>query len=106
MPTVFVVSKSSHDFSGAKKFGKIVYLSEGAMNRYQINNMVRQFEAKLENSSPTDFILPCGLSMMNSIACALFALKHGRLNILLFKKGHYVERNMVFKNEEGGTDGV
>jgi hypothetical protein len=100
MPTVFVVSKSAHDFSEARRFGKLVYLSEGAMNRYQVNNMERQFKEKLEASSPDDYILPCGLSMMNSIACAMFALMHGRLNVLLFKKGHYVERNMVFNNEE------
>ena len=105
MPNVYVVSKSSHDFSEAKKFGKLVFLSEGAMNRYHCNNMNRQFMEVLKNSSPEDFILPCGLSVMNSIACATFSVLHERLNLLLFRKGRYVERNIVFNNnEEGGED--
>lgn len=105
MPTVFVVSKSSHDFSDARKFGKIEYLSEGAMNRYHVNNMVRQFIIKLKSSSSEDFILPCGLSIMNSIACSTFVLLHGRLNLLLFRKGRYVERNIVFDHKGGEEDG-
>jgi hypothetical protein len=100
MPNVYVVSKSSHDFSQAKRYGRLIFLSEGAMNRYHVNNMVRQFERMLKDSGPDDFILPCGLSVMNSIACAVFAMLHGRLNLLLFKKGVYVERNIVLKNEE------
>ena len=100
MPNVYIVSKSAHDFSGAQRFGKLVYLSEGALNRYHVNNMERQFSSKLENSSSEDFILPCGLSMMNSIACAMFVLKHKRLNLLLFRKGKYVERNIIFSNGE------
>lgn len=102
MPKVFVVSKSSHDFSGAKKYGELVFLSEGAINRYHCNNMYRQFMEVLKKSKPDDFILPCGLSVMNSIACASFATLHKRLNLLLFRKGRYVERNMVFNNKEGG----
>lgn len=100
MPNVYVVSKSSHDFSDAKRFGKLIPLSEGAINRYQVNNMIRMFESKLSKSSPDDYILPCGFSTMNSIACAMFALKHGRLNLLLFKKDRYVERNVVFTDQD------
>lgn len=103
MPKVFVVSNSAHDFSEAKKFGKLSYLSEGAMNRYHCNNMHRQFIEVLKSSNPDDYILPCGLSIMNSIACATFATLHGRLNLLLFRKGRYVERNIIFNNKEGGS---
>jgi len=95
MKTVFVVNKSSHDFSAAKQFGKIVFLSNGPMNRYGTNNMVRTFEESLKDSSPEDYIVPCSLNVMNSIACAIFAHKHGRLNLLLFKEGNYIERNHV-----------
>ena len=100
MPNVYVVSNSAHDFSEAKKFGKLIFLSEGAMNRYHCNNMTRQFDECLKNSTPDDYILLCGLSVMNSIACADFAFRHGRINLLLFRKGRYVERNIVF-NKKG-----
>ena len=90
---VFIVNKSSHDFEPAKKYGEIKYLSEGSMNRYATNSMVRQFSEVMELSQADDYIVPCSLNVMNSIACAIFAHKHGCLNLLLFKDGTYIERN-------------
>jgi hypothetical protein len=95
MPRVYVVNKSAHDFSAAEKYGKVIFLSEGSMNRYATNSMVREFEEKMKNSSDNDYIVPCSLNVMNSIACAIFAHKHGKLNLLLFKDGNYIERNHV-----------
>jgi hypothetical protein len=95
MPKVYVVNKSNHDFSPALKYGDIVFLSEGTMNRYATNNMFRSFGEALEGSSADDYIVPCSLNVMNSIACAIFARKHGTLNLLLFKDGRYIERNHI-----------
>lgn len=95
MPTVYIVNKSFHDFSEAEKYGKLVFLSEGSMDRYEVNNMARQFESYLKDSSPEDYIVPCSLNVMNSIACAMFAVRHGTLNLLLYKQGKgYIERNL------------
>jgi hypothetical protein len=90
---VFIVNKSSHDFTPAEKYGEIIFLSEGSMNRYATNAMIRQFSEAMYMSEPTDYIVPCSLNVMNSIACAIFAKKHCRLNLLLFKDGAYIERN-------------
>ena len=92
---VYIVNRSSHDFSAAEEYGEIVFLSEGPMNRYSTNNMHRQFSEKMRDSNKLDHIVPCSLNVMNSIACALFAHKHGRLNLLLFKNGDYIERNHI-----------
>lgn len=96
MTNVYVVNKSSHDFSAAKEYGDLVYLSEGSMNRYSTNNMAREFSDKMSSSKPHDYIVLCSLNVMNAIACAIFAHKHGTLNLLLFKGGEYIERNHVF----------
>ena len=93
---VYIVNKSSHDFSAAKKFGEIIFLSEGPMNRYATNNMYRVFSEVLKDSNKCDYIVPCALNVMNSIACAIFAHLHGGLNLLLYKSGDYIERNHVF----------
>ena len=90
---VYIVNKSSHDFKAAESYGEIKFLSEGSMNRYATNSMVRQFSEIMEESQPEDYIVPCSLNVMNSIACAIFAHKHGCLNLLLFKDGTYIERN-------------
>jgi len=93
---VYIVNRSSHDFSAAEEFGEIVFLSEGPMNRYSTNNMHRTFSDVLKDSSKKDYIVPCALNVMNSIACAIFAHKHGGLNLLLYKNGDYIERNHIF----------
>lgn len=92
---VYIVNKSSHDFSAAKQFGNIVFLSEGPMNRYATNNIHRVFNVVMRDSNKGDYIVPCSLNVMNSIASAIFARKHGRVNLLLFKEGRYIERNII-----------
>lgn len=92
---VFVVNKSAHDFSPALEYGDLVYMSQGPIDRYACNSMHRAFSASMRNSSKNDYIVLCSLNVMNSIACAVFAKMHGRLNLLLFKDGKYIERNLV-----------
>jgi hypothetical protein len=93
MPKVYIVNKSAHDFSKAEKFGSLIYCTEGRINRFATNNMVRKFEDAMKDSTKDDYILLCSLNVMNAIACAVFAKKHGTLNLLLYKDGKYIERN-------------
>ena len=102
MSNVYIVNRGCHDHSDAERFGKILYLSEGAVNRYAVAAMYREFINGMKDSSPEDFILLTGLSVMSSLACSIFARKHGRLNLLLYKssrtpgeRGHYVDRAIM-----------
>jgi hypothetical protein len=95
MKNVYIVNRSAHDFSAAEPYGNVIFLSEGSMNRYATNSMIRQFDETMAGSTEEDYIVPCSLNVMNSIACAIFAHKHGKLNLLLFKDGKYIERNHI-----------
>jgi hypothetical protein len=96
MAKVYIVNRSFHDFSAAERYGKLIFLSEGPMDRFAVNDMARQFEPFLKDSSPEDYIVPCALASMNIVACSMFATKHNKLNLLLYKNGNgYVERNLV-----------
>lgn len=95
MSKVFVVNKSGHDFKDAKRFGELIFLSEGVMDRYACNSMYREFSQHLEESTPDDYILLTGLSSMGSVACSIFAYKHGCLNLLLYKNNRYIERRLM-----------
>jgi len=93
---IYVVNRGGHDLSAALKFGgPIVYMTEGTQNRFAVAAMYRKFAEVLEDSDPEDYILTTGLANMNMVAGACFAYKHGRLNLLLFKDGKYVERKIV-----------
>jgi hypothetical protein len=96
MIKVFIVNKSFHDFTAAKQYGEVIYLSEGPMGRYETNNMARQFELLIKDSKPEDFIVSCSLNVMNIVATAIFVAKHHRLNLLLWKDGRYIERSLIF----------
>jgi hypothetical protein len=93
---VYVVNRSSHNYDEAKNFGKLIFMSEGRMNRFATNDMIRKFTESMENSDPEDYILLCSLNVMNTLAGSIFAHKHGTLNLLLFKEGKYLERNHKF----------
>ena len=95
---VFIVNKSCHDYSAATKFGNLHYLSIGNLNRFDTVDIYRKFSEVLKIANKHDYILLSGLSIMNSIACAIFAVNHHRLNLLLWsaKKSEYVEKTIVF----------
>ena len=94
MPTVYVINRGGHDYSAAKKYGPLVFLSEGPMSKYETSQIYRKFSMKLRESSSNDIIMLTGLTTMACIACACFAFLHGKLNLLLFKNDRYVERTL------------
>ena len=48
---VFIVNKSTHDFSPAEQYGDIVFLTEGIMDRYATNNIFRTFKNAMKDSN-------------------------------------------------------
>ena len=92
---VFVPNRGGHDYSAAARYGELVYVSEGLVNRWNLNEMYRMWAAALVDSSPEDFILETSLNSLCSIGASCFAYRHGRLNLLLFKDGDYIERKIV-----------
>jgi len=98
---VYIINKGGHDHSDAERYGELVFLSEGSINRYAVNSIYRRFVSFLKESSSEDYILITGLSVMSCVACAIFAHIHGRLNLLLYKtsrgekEGYYVDRTIM-----------
>jgi len=102
MKKVFVINRSSHNYSKAEEFGKLVFMSEGSLNRFAASSLFRIFKPFINQSTAEDYLLIGGLSVMCSIACSMFAVKHGRLNLLIYKSipqksGTYLERIIVIK---------
>ncbi|GAF83863.1 unnamed protein product, partial [marine sediment metagenome] len=98
--------QSGHDYEPAMEFGELIYLSEGYWSRYDVNKMYREFTYRLEGSQRDDFILLTGLPVMQCLAVSIFAMKHGRINILQFrqkdKRKFYLEHNIVFPKAAPG----
>jgi len=96
MPSVFVVNKGGHNFEAASRYGRIVYITEGLIKPFAVDKIYREIAAKLKHSEPDDYILITGLTVINSIACSYFSVKHnGRLNILLYRNNRYIARTLM-----------
>ena len=98
---VFIPNKSHHDYSDAKRFGELTYVTSGVQNKYNTTLMARLWEDALKESTEYDYLLQTSLSVLNSIGVAMFACKHGgKGNILIWQKGKYIERTLVFNKGE------
>jgi hypothetical protein len=99
---VYIVARGLHSWDSAAQYGELVFLSESPFGRTAVSNMVRAFAPRLKDSKPTDYIVVTGLSVMCSLACVLFAIKHMRLNLLLFDAAteKYIKRTVMLDNLE------
>ena len=96
--TVYILNKASHDFSAAERFGKLVYCTEGTLDKLDVAQMYRQLSAALSASSPDDYILLTSLTSLCSVASAIMADQHGQVNFLIHTSNGYVERTLYLNN--------
>ena len=98
MPKVYVPNKGGHDYSAAEEIGKLVYVTSGTQYIYSTTNHFRAWEDALKDSSPDDYILVAGLTILNIIGATIFVAKHGVLNLAIYVRGKYMRRNFTYKD--------
>jgi len=102
---VYVTNRGGHSYEAAEKFGEIVYITEGTLNRFATSSLYRAFVDGMKDSQPQDYILITSMSIVNAIGAAVFARKHGCLNLLLYRSGEYILREIdidsLITEEEG-----
>ncbi len=100
MPKVYVPNNSGHDFSHAESFGELRFVTSGTVDRFKINNMYREAVSALEDSTSDDYIMVTGLTQINVVLTSVFAVKHGRLRLLMYdaKEERYILREIVIDN--------
>jgi hypothetical protein len=95
MSRVYVLNKGGHDYSAAEHYGQLTYCTDGPLNKHDISQMVRLLSVAFEDSDPDDYIILTSLSSLCGVACALFAVKHNKLNLLIYKAGKYYEHHTI-----------
>jgi hypothetical protein len=101
MRRVYILNKGEHDYSDALRFGEIVFLTEGELEKNNHGLTARITRQVIEDSYPDDYIMITGLASHISILTAGFAAKHGKINLLVYHPGKakYVEKNYTFTRE-------
>ena len=104
MPKVYITNRGCHDFSGATQFGDLIDLTVGKYNLLSLGRMHREMEPLLRESTPEDYILVCGPTVMNMVVAAIMSELHSRLNLLIYVVGRdgvgrYKRRNLILIQE-------
>jgi len=92
---VYIVNRGKHDYSKAKRWGRLVTLTRGRLEPTDSMRIYSQINSMLKASTVDDYLLMSGLVLANMIAAAIFVKKHGRLNLLIYKDGDYIERSII-----------
>jgi hypothetical protein len=99
-PKVFVCNKSSHDFRPALKFGELVFVTKGEVNKFALTEIYRQFHEAMKDSTDDDFFLPTSLPILCAIGTGILAHRHGRVRFLLYRSDAYIIRTVDFTNAD------
>ena len=90
MPTVYILNGNSNlDYSDAQRFGDVVFVTKGPLPAHDISFISGAVELALRESSPEDMLVIGSLQSLCTIAGAIFAAKHGRVNLLLYRRNRY-----------------
>lgn len=99
MPRVFVVNRSGHDITSVHSVVRdavVIDLSEGSVNIFNTDRVIRDFGLKMHDSAPDDYLLLSGSITINIVAFGILLEKHGVVNTLLWhaREGRYVPRSI------------
>lgn len=92
---VWVTNYAGHDYEKAKPFGELCYLTKGYISFQSLDRVKFTLAQALIDSSPDDYLLLSGTSIVCVIAAVLFYAMHRRLNLLNFDKTKDAYREVI-----------
>ena len=95
-PSVWVVNFAGHNYTDAERWGELKYVTKGYVSLGHLDRLVYQVVESLEESRPTDWLIPSGLLILNVLASVFWYEKHGALRLLMWdrKNDSYMELNV------------
>ncbi len=92
--TAWIVNYGGHDYSGAlnrSDISNIDYLTEDYVPLGYLDRVTREVFTKIEKTSPDDYLLISGLTVLNAIAAIAWYRKHHQVKLLIWdtREGYY-----------------
>lgn len=81
-PIVWLVNEGGHDYRLARKWGRIVPLTAGNINPFQVDRLIVNLSQRLQMAQENDFIVVSGVALTNMLVLAIWLAKFPRANIL------------------------
>ena len=96
MAKVFVVSDAGHDYSSARDRGEITFLTEGKVNVFASDKLVKDIRYQLAGATEHDYLILSGNQFAAAIAYAVLMELTGVVNTLIysFNKQEYEVRSV------------
>jgi hypothetical protein len=102
---VYIVNFQTKNFNSAKKYGELVYITQGYLDLKKIDEYRSKLERYVDMASPTDSLILNGPAVINTLLTILWFRKFGYLNILSWDGRAFVySHNVVGLSERSDTD--
>lgn len=90
MSKVFVVNNNGADFSAARKYGELVYLSMGVLDLREFEATKAKFFNMLSDFNfKTDYLLLAGNNLFCAAATSILSDRDAPLKTLFWSRGQY-----------------
>lgn len=87
-PTIYVVSKGAHDYAMAEEYGELKYMFEDKVNVFAADQLVKDIQERVTDSSPADYLIMSGNMMAAAMTFYEMMTRHGAVNVLIWSFKH------------------
>jgi hypothetical protein len=99
MPRVWVVNFAGHNHSKAETYGELRFITKGYVSLGSMDRVLFEVVESIAQTEPDDFMLPCGLLILNVIASAAWLHRHGVMRVLIWDKKGPTYREVEYTGE-------
>lgn len=96
MAKVYILNNTHHDYSKAKRYGKLVDVTKGKVPIFKTSTVRAMLEEELADFTEDDYLLLAGPAILSVIASAILFNKFETVKFLVFdaKQQDYVVRHL------------
>lgn len=105
---VWIANEGGHSYKQAEKFGRLIPLTKGSVNYFNLDRLMVTIGPKLQSVHPDDYMLVSGTPVIVGLVIAMWLARFDHINILQWSqsRGTYIEivlhREAVEKNSLDG----
>jgi hypothetical protein len=93
---VYIVSDGGHDYSDARRFGELVFLTDAPVRKDDIHLMHDMLKMKMQDATADDFLIVSGLTSLCMVATFIQAAAWGEVNLLVINEGKYQPKRLFW----------
>lgn len=98
-PVVWIANEGGHDYKDAERFGRLMPITTGSINPFNPDRLMVMISHRLRVASAEDFLAVSGSPMLNSLAVAMWVVRFGVCNVLLWSHRDKEYKHLIIKED-------